>query len=73
MYVYSYHHLYHITSLSKQFIGQLAEYKGSYTPFLFVIYSFYVRLHHYMTVSLEAVAVLAACSNRGGIQRELRP
>ncbi len=50
--------LYHITSLPKQCIGQLAEYKGS----------FYVQLHQYMAVSLEAVAVLAACSNHGGFQ-----
>ncbi len=66
-----YKHVY--TTLHHFLIGQLTEYKGSYTPFMFVIYSFYVRLHHYMTVSLEAVAVLAACSNRGGIQGELRP
>ncbi len=33
--VVGYSWLYHITSRSKQFIGQLAEYKGSYTPFMF--------------------------------------
>ncbi len=44
--------LYHITSLSKQFIGQLAEYKGSYIRYPLRLSPFWLRVRT-MAVSRE--------------------